>query len=114
MLADDQFHLLTAYVDGELSQRQRKAVRRLLDRSAEARTVLAQLEANARRVRQLPRRKAEPSLAPEVLQVIADTGLHITRPKPAVVRHRWRPVAATLLAASILGLAVGSLFYLFS
>ena len=43
MLPEQDRELLTSYVDGELSTRQRKTVLRLLRRSAEARELLRQL-----------------------------------------------------------------------
>ena len=55
MLLDRYRQLLTAYVDGELSSRQRRHVVRLLHRSAEARRLLRQLEADAKSLRDLPR-----------------------------------------------------------
>jgi hypothetical protein len=114
MLSDELSQLLTAYVDGELSQRQRKAIRRVLRRSPEARAFLGQIHEDARKVRQLPPRKLAPSLVPAVLDAIAIQGLHITRPPAPVVRHRWRPYGAALVAASILIGALGGLWYLVS
>src|SRR5215831_7986877 len=57
MLSDQFRQLLTAYVDGELSSRQRKAVQRLLRRSPEARSLLLKLQEDARRLRALPRHR---------------------------------------------------------
>jgi len=42
MLSDQVLELLTAFVDGELHQRQREEVLRLLNRSSEARELVRQ------------------------------------------------------------------------
>ena len=70
MLSEQILELLTAFVDGELSQRQRKAVMRVLQRSSEARDVLRQLQENAHRVKKLPRHKVERSLVDQVMEAI--------------------------------------------
>ena len=54
MITADQTELITAAVDGELSATEVRAFRRLLDNSAEARALYAQLRANRDRVRNLP------------------------------------------------------------
>jgi len=107
MLPDQVTQLLTAFVDGELSQRERKAVTRLLQRSSEAREVLRQLQENAHRVHTLPRRKLEPSLVEDVLQSIASQPA-LPRP-PRAPRRLWKPYAAASLAASLLVAAIGAL-----
>ena len=100
MLSDQVTELLTAFVDGELSQRQRKAVMRLLHRSSEAREVLRQLQENAHRLKQLPRHKVEPSLVRDVLQAIAEVQAQPKQPAPKLGRRRWLPYVAASLAAS--------------
>ena len=55
MLPDRDRQLLSAFVDGELSSRQRRHVERLLRRSGEARTLLRRLQEDARELRHLPR-----------------------------------------------------------
>ena len=79
MLSKPSLHLLTAFVDGELNERQRKALMRLLNRSSEARTVLKQLQVNAHRLKKLPKHKIGPSLVDEILLEIAKQR---TQPKP--------------------------------
>jgi hypothetical protein len=111
MLSDDLIQLLTAHVDGHLTQRQRKAVARLLHRSPEARALLSQLLDDARQIRQLPRRKVEPSLVPTVLESIAEQGLHITLPPRPVARRRWLPYSVAAMAASLLVAALAGLWF---
>jgi hypothetical protein len=112
MLSDRYYELLTAYVDGELSARQRKAVARLLHRSAEARTLLRQLRQDAESLRRLPRRGLDPDFPSRVLQAIRDRDMRLrrrlehTQPQPYPV---WVGIA---LAASVLFLiGFGSYFY---
>ena len=71
MLSPEDLELLTAHVDGELTRRQRRHVNRLLDHSAEARELLGRLEADARRLRQLPVLQAPSDFAAAVLDRIA-------------------------------------------
>ncbi len=102
MLSDQVTQLLTAFVDGELSQRQRKAVMRVLHKSSEARALLCQLQENAHKVNELPRHKLEPSLVEAVMQAIAEQK---AQPKqsaqPKRVRRRWLPYVTAALAASL-------------
>jgi hypothetical protein len=112
MLADEVIQLLTAYVDGELTQRQRKAVGRLLHGSPEARALLAQLYDDAQKVRQLPRHKLVPGVAPQVVHAIVEQGIHITRPPVPIARRRWMPYVAAMAASILLAAVGGSLYYL--
>src|SRR5262249_40860141 len=64
-----------AYVDGELGTRQRKAIQRLLHKSAEARQILRQLEQDADQVRRLPRRKVAADFPFQILGTISERGL---------------------------------------
>ncbi len=111
MLAEHDRELLTAYVDGELGTRQRKAVLRLLRRCPEARALLRQLQDDARLLRQLPRVRAGEDLSARVLQTIGRRGLHparrAARPAPTV------PIWTVLAAASSVLLAVGMSTFLF-
>src|SRR5262245_39109897 len=68
-MKDRETELLTAFVDGELSSRERKAVVKLLHRSSAARALLAQLQENAHALRQLPR-QAAPDVSAAVVQSI--------------------------------------------
>jgi hypothetical protein len=111
MLSDQVTQLLTAFVDGELSQRQRKAVMRVLHKSSEARELLRQLQENAHKVKQLPRRKVEPSLVDAVMQAIAEQQAQPKQPAaPRMVRRRrWLPSVSAAMAASLL-IGVVSIF----
>src|SRR5262249_19757793 len=108
MLSEQVIELLTGYVDGELSQRQRRAVMRLLHKSSEAREMLRQLQENAHQLKQLPFHKVQPSLVDEVMRAIAEQQ---AQPRPAApprgARRRWLPYLAATLAASLLIGAIG-------
>jgi hypothetical protein len=67
MLRDRYCQLLTDYVDGVLSRRRHKAVLRLLEKSAEARTILQQLQENARKLQGLPHHQLSPEFPAQVL-----------------------------------------------
>ncbi len=110
MLSDQLLQLLTAFVDGELSQRQRKNVVRLLEKSSEARDILKQLQENAHRIKKLPRRKVEPSLVGGIMQAINERK---AQPKPATAprRRRWLPYVAATLAASLLIAVIGVVYW---
>ncbi len=114
MLTHQEKELLTAFVDGELTQRQRKDAASLLHGSNEAREFLRQLQENAHKLKSLPRRKVEPSLKNDVLAAIEQAKQRsksqpASRPMPA--RRRWKPYLAASLAASLLIATVGALYY---
>lgn len=108
MLSDQVLELLTAFVDGELSQRHREEVMRLLNKSSEARDIVRQLQENAHRLKALPKRKVEPSLVAEIVQAIADQK---AMPKPRVARRRWLPYVAATMAASLLIATLSFLYW---
>jgi hypothetical protein len=68
MLSNRLYHLLTAYVDGELDPRQEKAIAQLLQQSAEAQRVLQKLQEDARALRGMPRLALDQTFAHRVLQ----------------------------------------------
>jgi hypothetical protein len=111
MLPDRCRQLLTAYVDGELSGRQRRQVRRLLDRSAEARKLLRELQGDSEVLRALP---SPPPLGRDlsapVLRTIAALRLRPGRPA-APPGPRFPAWVGYLAAASVL-CAVGLSAYL--
>jgi hypothetical protein len=111
MLADQATQLLTAFVDRELSQRQRKAVMRLLHKSSEAREMLRQLQENAHKLKQLPRRKIEPSLVDETLQAIAELPAQPKQPAVKAARRRWLPYVVASMAAALLIGALGIVYW---
>jgi hypothetical protein len=102
MLADKTLQLLTAYVDGELSPRERQAVLRLLHESSEAREVLRQLQENAHKIQELPRRALDAGFAADVVRAVAERKV-APEPvrRPVGLPLRWLPYAAAGLAASI-------------
>src|SRR5215472_14227924 len=111
MLPDSDAQLLTAYVDGEVSSRQRKAVVRLLRRSPEARKLLRDLQDDARALRELPRPQLAPDFADSVLQAITRSGLRPPRPsvRPPAAVPLWKVLS---VAAAVL-VAVGVSSYLY-
>jgi len=111
MLPDQVTELLTAFVDGELSQRQRKAALRLLQRSSEAREFLRQLQENSHKIKQLPHRKVEPSLVDEIVRAIAEQKAQPMQPAAKPRRRRWMPYVAATLAASLLIAAIGFAYW---
>ena len=111
MLTEPMIQLLTAFVDGEMSQRQRKAAMRLLNKSSEARELLRQMQENAHKVKKLPRHKVEPSLVDAVMQAIAERQ---AQPAPVVQprrRRAWMPYLAATMAASLLIAVVGLIYW---
>ncbi len=111
MLSEQVTELLTAFVDGELNQRQREAAMRLLHESSEAREMLRQLQENAHKVKQLPRHKVEPSLVAEIMQAIAEQKAQPKPSLPKAVRRRWLPYVAASMAASVLIGLLGFLYW---
>jgi anti-sigma factor RsiW len=107
MLPADQLELLTAAVDGELTPPEALQLRRLLDGSAEARSVYALLKGDSDRLRALPPAAPPNDLRDRVLAALPV----ITPPLPAARRlaPRWAPLA---VAASLL-LAVTALSFWF-
>lgn len=113
MLTDADLQLLTAFVDGELSRRQRKAALSLLNRSSEARAVLQDLQENAHRLKILPYKRLPSEFAGQVLQAIQAQGTTpapLEEPAPVVRRMpRW---VSYSMAAAILLVAFGLGLYL--
>jgi hypothetical protein len=105
MLSEETTQLLTAYVDGELSPRQREAVLRLLNQSSEARDLLRQLQENAEKVKQLPRRRLDVGFAGDVVKAIAERSVLVDPPRGVALRLRWVPYAAAAAAAVVLFVA---------
>lgn len=107
MLSERNLQLLTAFVDGELTRRQRKLVMRLLNRSSQARSVLQELQEGAHRVRALPRRQLNDALAGQVLRAIADRGLRVDSPHTDARRlRRWLGYAAAACVLLALGFGI--------
>src|SRR5437660_11161236 len=110
MLPDRYRQLLTAYVDGELSARQRRQVGRLLRQSGEARKLLRALQGDSAELRALPEPPPLPrDLSGPVLRTITARRLRparTARPGPRV------PAWAGYLAAASVLFAVGLSAYL--
>jgi hypothetical protein len=111
MLSDQLRQLLTAYVDGELTNRQRRAVERLLRRSPEARALLHKLQEDAQRLHALPRQHLGDEFTARIVRAV--------RQRQAQQRQRdldrqgtW-PLYAALAAAAAVLLAVGLSSYFF-
>jgi hypothetical protein len=113
MLSERLLQLLTAYVDGELSSRQHKAVLRHLRSSAEARALLKKLQEDAARLQQLTAQVVGQDLAQRVLGRIGDQVVRPVRisapqvPSPVPRGFGLATAAAVLLAAGF-----GSYYYL--
>lgn len=115
MLPDRYRQLLTAYVDDELSSRQRRHVARLLRRSPEARELLLKLQADAQALRQLPRPVLPADFAEPVLHTIAERRLKPGQRRIASIPSpsSWvAPLASWAAAASVL-LILGMASYLY-
>lgn len=84
MLSERCRELLTAYVDGETSSRQRRALQKLLRRSPEARKLLKEMQADSDEIRALPPARLEQDLSDSVLTLIAQRQIQLTpRPRAA-------------------------------
>jgi hypothetical protein len=112
MLSDRDREILTAYVDSELSNRQRRYVARLLHRSMEARQLLEKLKEDSGELQRLETPALETDLALPVLRTIAERHLTIRRQpvtRPFGVYPAW--LGAVVAAAAFLAVVTGS--YLF-
>lgn len=119
--------LLSAYLDGELSAREREEVERLLEQSPEARQELLELEQVGMLLRQLPREALPKSFAPKVLEAcLSDTAIFESATPPPRTAHSkrtqpgsgtnprgpqarntsWRGFTSVAVAVSALGLIV--------
>lgn len=115
MLRDRYRQLLTAYVDGELTKRQRRHVARLLRRSPEARQLLRQFQADAQALRHLPQPALSADLSGPVLRTIVERRLTPGHRRIAKISSStsWvGPLASWAAAASVL-LLLGAASYLY-
>ncbi len=110
MISDQLRQLLTAYVDGELTNRQRKAALRLVRRSPEARGLLAKLEADAERLRRLPRLRLPDDFSARVVEALRGRPLPMRRARRAAAPV---PFWGAVAAAAALLLTVGLTSYAF-
>ncbi len=102
MLPDLQRQLLTAYVDGEVSSRQRRHVVRLLKRSAEARQLLRRLEQDAAALGSVTAPRLDVDLSASVLQNIRERRLSPVRRKPKPLAPGFPAWVGIAVAASVL------------
>ncbi|HXG10356.1 MAG TPA: zf-HC2 domain-containing protein [Gemmataceae bacterium] len=113
MLSDHCRRLLSAYVDGELSARQRKAVLRLLRRSTEARALLRALQEDAQRLRRLPRKRSDPEFQFRLIATFAEQQAELGRFRPPSPQPATIPLWLGLSAAAAMLIAVGIGSYLY-
>lgn len=110
MLSERHNQLLTAYVDGRLSQRRREQAELLLQKSRSARALVKQLQDNIRRLQELPKHTLEPEFAAEVF---AQIGQGQPVPMPATSRPRSLPRWVGLAIAASLLFAVTAASYVY-
>jgi hypothetical protein len=114
MLPERYCHLLSAYLDGELSKRGRQSAVRLLRKSRQARAFFRALRQDAQRLRSLPP-PTVPDLAPHVLRAIAERGLQPAAAAAATAAPASFPTwLGAALAASILAAVTAGSFFFFS
>jgi hypothetical protein len=111
MLPDLQRQLLTAYVDGELSSRQRRHVVRLLKRSAEARQLLRHLQYDAATLGSLTAPRLDVDLSASVLDSIRERRLSPLRRKSKPLTPGFPTWVGIAVAASVL-CAIGLASYI--
>jgi anti-sigma factor RsiW len=107
--------LLTAYIDGELSSRKRRAVDRLLRKSPEARNLLSSMQQDSMILRHLPRKKMKADLSKTVLTTLDLRGIKLPPPPPMTLpplaprTSRWPKVIGAVLLLVAIG--TGSYFF---
>ena len=103
MISDRDRILIAAYVSDDLDAPGRREAEQLCDHSPEARRLAERLRNDARRLRELPRRKPDGDVAAQVLRAIGERHVEI-RPN-ALAQSRpisiatWASLAAAVLAA---------------
>ena len=112
MLPDRITRLLTAYVDGELTARQREVVVRLLHRSSEARELLHALQKDADDLRSLPRPTLSADFSQQVLDTLASRRVPPGR-RSALSMPSYLPVGLSLASAAAVLLVIGLGSYLY-
>jgi hypothetical protein len=102
MLSDCERRLLTAYVDGELSPRQKRAADELLMRSPEARALVEQLLSDAAQLRALSTPPLTIDLSAPVVEAIRRPVTLPSRPRKSSTSPTYPAWAGLALAASVL------------
>ncbi len=106
---------LSAYLDGELPEREREALERLVAKDQLARKQLDELRHTTELVRRLPRGSAPASLVADVTallerrELLGDTE-EVTPPRR---RPRWMSAGSWLSAAAVIMITVGGGWYVF-
>jgi anti-sigma factor RsiW len=113
MLPERYRQLLTAFVDGELNPRQRRVLNKLLRRSAEARSLLQQLQADSQELRALAPAPLQQDLSDSVLTLIAQRRIPPPRARVAPLPPPSGGAVWPYFAAAALLLAVGGGSYFF-
>lgn len=112
MLSDRVKRLLTAAVDGELDQVERRALQKALQQSEDARQLYQQLKRDAELLRDLPRQSLPPHFSCNVLQAIGAS----SRATPSSLGNSPKrfslPLWANLAAAAAVMIAVCAGTYL--
>ena len=112
MLPERVSQLLTAYVDGEVSARQRQAVEQLLKQSPEAQKLHLRLREDAEKLRRLPRRCLGPDFADRVVRTVTERRLHHARRAASSARVALPAWGGIAVAAGVLFcIGIGSYLY---
>src|SRR5262245_41144683 len=105
MLSDRVKQLLCQAVDGDLDDRQRRALQKLLLESEEARALYHRLRLDGQRLRELPRKELPAHFATEVVRQLGRERV-VTPASVAKTAQRYLPMWANLAAAVAVLLAV--------
>lgn len=108
MLSDIQYQLLTAYVDGELDDRDRQAVQRLVHESPAARALLKKLQEDAKRIQQLPRAQLDARFPGQVVEAILAQRQVVTLPPAPVQYQRYHAIGLGMAASILIVITIGS------
>jgi hypothetical protein len=117
MLSEKHLELLTAYVDGELTIRQRRHVEQLVQQSPAARHILQQLQSDSRQLTALPRKEPPRDLPRQVLRETAAVALPVPATPSTLVPAAVSGVptwVGVLVAASVLVLITAASYWFFS
>jgi hypothetical protein len=112
-MTSEQSKLLSAYVDGEVSPRQREAAERLVEQSPVARRLLRKLRLDAAQIRTLPRKKLDADFAEVILERIGEQAPVRKVTLAEEPMHRGAPIWVGLAtaAAVLLAVSAGSYWY---
>jgi hypothetical protein len=111
MVSERLSRLLTAYVDDELSPRQRRSVERIIQRSSEAGNFLQNLQADSAEIRDLPPVAAPRDLSDEILKKLTRPVVAPSLAPPAPQRALPAWFRHALAASVLLGASLGTFIY---